>query len=78
MIRNTEPKIQIGLKPGSPEERFLKLMDILDNFNSLLFCFHTFGVKNSNDVLDPENQPGSGLIVSGSEAQNRGCLTPKV
>ena len=31
--------------------------NILDNFKPHLFCLHTFGVR---DVLDSENQPGSG------------------
>ena len=35
-------------------------MNILDNFKSILFCFHTFGVRRSIDVLDSEKQPGSG------------------
>ena len=35
-------------------------MNILDNIKSLLFCFHTFGVRRTIDVLDSENQPGSG------------------
>ena len=35
-------------------------MNILDKFISLLLCFHTFGVRRTIDVLDPENQPGSG------------------
>ena len=43
-------------------------MNILDNFKSLFFCFHTFGVRRTIDVLDSENQPGSGNIQTGSEA----------
>ena len=45
-------------------------MNILDNFNPLLFCFHTIGVRRTIDVLDPENQPGSesGKIQTGSGA----------
>ena len=35
-------------------------MNILDKFISLLFCFHTFGVRRTIYVLDSENQPGSG------------------
>ena len=38
------------------------VMNILDNFESLLFCFHTFGVRRTIDVLDSENQPGSGSV----------------
>ena len=38
-------------------------MHVLDNFNkSLLFCFHTFGVRRTIDALDSENQPGSGAL----------------
>ena len=35
-------------------------MIILDNFESFLYCFHTYGVRRTIDVLDSENQPGSG------------------
>ena len=35
-------------------------MNILDNFKSLFFCNHNFGVRRSIDVLDSGNQPGSG------------------
>ena len=44
-------------------------MNILDNIESLLFCFHTFGVRRTIDVLDSENQPGSGKIRTGSGAR---------
>ena len=54
-----------GQKPDpglctSKEGRFLKVLkpNILDNFKSLLFCFHTLGVRRTIDVLDSENQPG--------------------
>ena len=40
-------------------------MSILDAVKNLLFCFQTFGGRRSIDVLDSENQPGSG---SGSRA----------
>ena len=45
-------------------------MNILDKFKSILFCFHTFGVRSTIDVLDSENQPGSGSgkIQTGSGA----------
>ena len=33
-------------------------INVLDNFNSLLFCFNTFGVRRTIDILDSENQPG--------------------
>ena len=36
-------------------------MNVLDNFKGLLFC-HNFGVRQSIDVLDPDNQPGSGAL----------------
>ena len=46
--------------------------NILDNFKSLLFCFLTFVVRRTIDVLDSENQPGSGSLQiqngSGSRA----------
>ena len=51
-------------------------MNIWYNFEGLLFCFRTFGVRLSIDVLDPENQLGSGKIRTGPGA-NRGLL-PKV
>ena len=49
---------------SSNEGRFLKVFqaNILDNSNSHLFCFHTFGVRRTIDVLDSENQPGSGAL----------------
>ena len=47
-------------------------MNILDNIKSLLFCFHTVGVRRTIDVLDSENQPGSRSVkiqtVSGTGA----------
>ena len=43
-------------------------MNILDNIKSLLFYFHTFGVRRTIYVLDSENQPGSGKIRTGSGA----------
>ena len=58
-------------------------MNILDNFKRLLFCFHTFGVRHTIDVLDSENQPESDPDSfkfgpdPGSRAY-RGRLTPKV
>ena len=42
---------------ASNESRLLK---------SVLFCFYTFGVRHTIDVLDSENQPGSGKIRTGS------------
>ena len=52
----------------SNEGKFFKVykMNILDNFESLLF--YTFGVRRTIDVLDSENQPGSGKNWSGSGA----------
>ena len=32
-------------------------MNVLDNFKSLLFCFHTFGVRRTIDVLDSITSP---------------------
>ena len=48
----------------SNEGRILEVykMNILDNFKRFFFCFHTFGVRRTVDVLDPEKQPGSGSI----------------
>ena len=40
-------------------------VNILDNFICLLFCSHTFGIRRLVDVLDPENQPGSGTRAIG-------------
>ena len=50
--------------------RFLKVywMDVSDDFKSLLSCFHTFGVRRTIDVLDSENQHGSGQIRTRSGA----------
>ena len=68
------------------EERFLKdfKKNILDILNTLLFCFHTFSVRRTIDVLASENQPGSGSVqirpgfgFEGSRAY-RGRLTTKV
>ena len=63
--KNPDPRLC-----ASSEGRFLKfyLTNILDNNKSLLFCFHTFGVRRTVDVLDSENQPGSDKILSGSGA----------
>ena len=56
----------------SNEGRFLKFykINILDNFQSLRVCFYTFVVRRTIDVLDSENQPGSGSckIRTGSGA----------
>ena len=55
-------KTDSGALYTSNEGRFLKgfKANILDNFKSNLFRFHAFGVRRTIDVLDPENQPGSG------------------
>ena len=47
----------------SNKARFLK-----SHFKSLLFCLHTFGVRRTIDVLDSENQPGSGKTRTRSGA----------
>ena len=41
-------------------------MNIFNNFKSLLFCFNSFGVRHSIDVLDLKKQPGSGKIRTGT------------
>ena len=41
------------------------IINTLDNVKSLLFCFHTFGVGRSIDVLDSEGQPGYGSRALG-------------
>ena len=43
--------------------------NLFDDFKRLFFCFHTFGVRRSIDVLDPENQPGSGKFRTGVGAK---------
>ena len=63
------------------EVRSFKRINILDNFKSLFFCFHSFSVRRTIDVLDKENQPVSGKIRTVSGALGityRGRLTPKV
>ena len=59
-----------GLCPSN-EGSFLKgfQANILENFKSHLFCFHTFGVRRTIYVLDSENQPGSFKIRTGSGAE---------
>ena len=48
-----------------------KLNEYLDNIKSLISCFHTFGFRRTIDVLDSENQLGSGSVQirTGSGAQ---------
>ena len=48
----------------SNEGRFFKVYEtnILDNFKALLFCLHNVGVRRTINVLDSENQPGSGAL----------------
>ena len=65
----------VGLENGSgalylKQIEILKVywMNILDNIKIILFCFHTFGVRRTIDVLDSENQPGSVQIRTGSGA----------
>ena len=50
-----------------------RMMGDLNFCKSFLFCVHTLGVRSSFDILDPENQPGSGALrptedVSDSES----------
>ena len=68
-IRFWQEKPDPGLCTSN-EGRFLVVyrMNILDNCKSLLFCDHTLGVRRTIDVLDSENQPGSGKIRTGSGA----------
>ena len=44
-------------------------MNISDN---IILCFHTYGVRRTIYV-DSENQPGSGIIRTGSGAQGLIC-----
>ena len=37
-------------------------MNTLDNFNSLLICFHTVGFRRSIDVLDPKTIPDPDIV----------------
>ena len=72
--RDDHPVLAKKPDPGlctTKEGRFLKVFkaNILDNFKSLLFCLHTFGVRRNIDVLDSENQPGSVQIRTGSGDQ---------
>ena len=52
--------------------KFLKnlLNEYVRAFKSL-FCLHTFRVRCFIDVLDPENQPGSVKIQTGSGSDSR-------
>ena len=64
IYRDVDPVMTKKTDPGlctSNDERFLIVFCeyILDNYKSLPFCFHTFGVRRSIDVLDSEKQPGS-------------------
>ena len=54
-------------------------MNNLDYFKRFIFYFYTFSVRRSIDVLDPENQPGSDLIWTGSGSRAyKGRQTPRV
>ena len=60
--RDEDPVLAKKPDPGlctSNEGRFLKVCkaNILDNFKTHLFCFHTFGVRRTIDVLDSETSP---------------------
>ena len=63
LVRSCRSKIKHGQKTGSGalylKRREIFKANILDNFKSLIFCFHTFGVRRTIDVLDSENQLGS-------------------
>ena len=56
------PKIRI--RHSVPRAIFKILLNesFFDHLRVRLFCFHTFGVRRSIDILDPENQSGSGPI----------------
>ena len=59
--RDEDPVLAKKPTPGlctSKEGRFLKVFkaNISDNFKSLLFCSHTFGVRRTIDVLDSDSQ----------------------
>ena len=65
MTNDEDPVLGKKPDPGlcpSNEGRFLKvyIIIILDNFDSFLLCFHTFGTRRTINVLYSENQPGSG------------------
>ena len=60
-------RIWFGQKPDpwlctSNEGRFLKVSktNVLDNFKTLLSCFHNIGVRRTINVVDSENQLRSG------------------
>ena len=69
--RDEDPVLAKKPDPGlctANEGRFLKVLsaNILDHFESHLFCFHTFSVRYTIDVLDSENQPGPVKIRTGT------------
>ena len=58
-----------GPEPQTNVDRFKKKsIGHLRLFEKHFFCFHTLGVRRTVDVLDSENQPGSGKIRTGSGA----------
>ena len=66
-IRDEDPVLAKKPDPGLctlNEEIFLKISkaNILDNYENHPFCFNNFGVRRTIDVLDSENQPGSGSV----------------
>ena len=57
------PKNRIrGSVPQTKGYFYKSFKQILDNFKNHPFCFRTVGVRRTIDVLDPENQPGSGSV----------------
>ena len=63
LTRDEDPVLAKKPDPGlftSKAGRFLKVywMNILNNLKKS-FCFYTFRVRRTIDVLDSENQPGS-------------------
>ena len=72
LIRDEDPVLAKKPDPGlctSNEGRCLKVyfMNILDYFKSLLFCFHTFGVRRTIDFLHPEISPDPDLVKFGPD-----------
>ena len=56
VILSSEQSLGLGFEPKTG----------LDDFTGHLFCFRAFGVRRSIVVLDPENQPKSVKIRTGS------------
>ena len=61
-IRSWPKKRIRGYVPKTKEDFWKSLKQKLDKLKSLRSCFHTFAVRRTIDVLDLENQPGSGAL----------------